>query len=78
VKQIWDPNHLVAQELNRIAKEKPGQPQPACCLSKGILWDEAIVYTPQTKWKEQQSPAFISGPVVKIAAALRSALGAAH
>jgi hypothetical protein len=75
-RQFWDPNHLVAQELSRIAKEKLGQLQPACCLQKGFFWDEAIVYRPQSKWKDEATPAFMNGPVIKIAAGLQSALGA--
>jgi hypothetical protein len=77
-KQFWDPDHLVAQELNRIAKEKPGKLQPACCMQKGYFWDEAIVYQPETKWKDAPSPAFMNGPVVKVATGLESALSTAH
>jgi len=77
-KQFWEPNHLVAQELNRIAKEKPGQLQPRCCTSKGFFWDEAIVYTPRAKWESGPSPRFMSGPVVEITAGLQSALAAAN
>lgn|ERR1700674_4151024 len=75
-KQFWDPNHLVAQELGRIAKEKPGRLQPACCVQNGFFWDEAIVYRLQEKWKDEPSPVFMSGPVVKVAAGLQSALNA--
>lgn len=77
-KQFWDPNHIVAQELSRIAKEKPGQLQPACCVQRGFFWDEAIVYDPQAKWKDDPSPAFMNGPVVKVAVGLQSALNVAH
>jgi hypothetical protein len=75
-KQFWDPNHMVAKELDRIAKEKPGQLQPACCIQRGFFWDEAIVYEPQAKWKDEPKPAFMSGPVLKIAAGLENALDA--
>jgi len=75
-KQFWDPNHLVAQEINRIANEKTGQPGPACCTAKGLYWDEAIVYEPQRKWKDEARPTFMNGPVVKIGARLESALSA--
>jgi len=77
-RQFWDPNHLVAQELNRIAKEKPGQLKPSCCMQKGFFWDEAILYAPQAKWMNEQSPTFMSGPVIRIAAGLQSALDALH
>ena len=77
-KQFWDPNHLVAQELKQIAKEKPGQPTPTCCMQKGLLWDEAIVYKLNAKWKDEPSASFMNGPVVKIAAGLESALSSQH
>jgi len=77
-KQFWDPNHLVAQELNRIANDKPPKSQPDCCVQKGFFWDEAIVYGPQAKWKDELRPAFMNGPVVKIAAGLESAISAQH
>lgn len=73
-RQFWDPSHLVAQELNRIAKEKPGHLAPACCVQNGFFWDEAIVYAPQSKWKDAPSPAFMNGPVVKIAKGMESAI----
>ena len=41
-RQFWDPGHLVAAALNETAKQKPPQPQPACCIQKGFYWDEAI------------------------------------
>lgn len=75
-KQFWDPNHLVGQELNRVAKENPQQPKPACCMEKGFYWDEAIVYEPQVKWKDGPRPAFMNGPVLKSSSGLESALGA--
>jgi hypothetical protein len=34
------------------------------------------VYQPQAKWKDEPKPAFMSGPVIKIATGLRSALDA--
>ena len=77
-KQFWDPDPLVAQELNRIAKEKLGKLQPACCMQKGYFWDEAIVYQPVMKWKDAPSPAFMNGPVVKVATGLESALSTTH
>jgi hypothetical protein len=73
-KQFWDPNHLVAQELSRMAKEKPGPWNPACCVQSGFFWDEAIVYEPQVKWKDKPSPAFMNGPVVKVAAGVENAI----
>jgi hypothetical protein len=34
----------------------------------------AVVYEPQAKWKDTPSPAFMNGPVVKIATGLENAL----
>jgi hypothetical protein len=76
VKQFWDPSHLVSQELSRIARERPGQPLPACCTQKGVIWDEAILYQPQAKWESGPSPAFMNGPVVKVASGLENAINA--
>jgi len=64
-KQFWDPEHAVAQELGRIAKERPGGPEPACCVSKGFHWDEAIVYAPGSQWKQMPPAVFWNGPVVR-------------
>ncbi len=74
VSQFWDPKHVVAQELNRVVKEKPGQPEPACCFDKGLYWDDAIVYEPLAKWREGPKPAFMNGPVWKITHGLENAL----
>jgi hypothetical protein len=75
VRQFWDPQHLVAQQLSRIAKEKP-QAEPDCCVYKGNHWDEAILYTPSSKWSDRPSPLFWNGPVVKVILRLESALHA--
>jgi hypothetical protein len=75
-KQIWDPNRLVAQELNRTAMKEPGKTKPACCMERGFYWDEAIVYGPHAKWEDEAKPAFLNGPVVRIASGLEGALGA--
>ena len=72
-RQFWDPKHLVAQQLSRIAKEK-AQVEPACCVNKGNHWDEAILYVPPAKWGEGPTPVFWSGPVVKVIARLESTL----
>jgi hypothetical protein len=50
----------------------------AGCLLQagGLFWDEAIVYEPVAKWKDEAKPAFLSGPVIKIATGLESALDA--
>jgi len=73
-RQFWDPKHLVAQELNRIAKQKLGQLQPDCCINKGFHWDEAILYQRHSRWKDQPTPLFWNGPVAKISPALEKAI----
>jgi hypothetical protein len=71
--QFWDPKHLVAQQLSRIAKDKP-QADPDCCVSKGTNWDEAILYAPLSKWSDGPTPLFWNGPVVKVIPRLESRL----
>ena len=72
--QFWDPNHLVAQDLNRRASAKPPQTKPDCCLSRGFYWDDVILYSPHALWHDDPSPAFLDGPVVHVIPALESAL----
>lgn len=73
-RQFWDPKHLVAEELARIAKQKPDQPAPACCVRKGFHWDEAVLYAPHERWGDGPIPAYWNGPVYRIAPALEKAL----
>jgi hypothetical protein len=72
--QSWDPNHLVAQDLNRRASAKPPQTKPDCCLSRGFYWDDVILYSPHALWHDDPSPAFLDGPVVHVIPALESVL----
>jgi len=73
-RQFWDPKHLVAEELARMAKQKPGQLEPDCCVEKGFHWDEALLYVPHSQWKDGPTPAFWNGPVYRIAPALEKTL----
>ena len=73
-RQFWDPKHLVAAELARIAAEKPGQPGLDCCVKNGFHWDEAILYAPHSRWKDGPTPVFWNGPVYRIAPALEKAV----
>jgi hypothetical protein len=70
--QFWDPHHLVASTLKEIAKRKP-QPEPNCCVEKGFDWDEAILYAPHTRWKDEPTSAFWDGPVYRIISNLEKA-----
>ena len=73
-RQFWDPEHLVAEELARMAKQKPDQPTPECCVKKGFHWDEAVLYAPHARWGDGPIPAYWNGPVYRIAPALEKAL----
>jgi hypothetical protein len=74
VRQFWDPKHLVAAELARIAKQRSGQPEPACCVGKGFHWDEVALYASHTRWSDGPTPVYWNGPVYRIAWALEKAL----
>jgi len=74
VRQFWDPNHLVAQQLAQMAKQKPGRPEPDCCVEKGFHWDEAVLYAPHAHWSDELIPVFWNGPVFRISASLDKAL----
>jgi hypothetical protein len=74
-RQFWDPQHLVSQELTRIAKAKAAQPQLDCCEEKGFFWDDVILYAPGTRWKDMPVSVFWNGPVWKIIPALEKAMG---
>jgi hypothetical protein len=74
VRQLWDPKHLVARALNEIAKQKPPQPEPDCCIRKGFYWDEAILYAPHSRWKDAPASVFWNGPVTRIIPGLEKAL----
>ena len=72
-RQFWDPNHVVAQELARMAKQHPGKPTAVCCTKNGFHWDEAVLYAPHSHWADQPIPVFWNGPVLRIAASLDKA-----
>jgi len=73
-RQFWDPGHLVAAALNEIAKQKPPEPEPGCCIQKGFYWDEAILYAPREHWKDAPTSFFWNGPVFRIIPGLEKAL----
>lgn len=73
VRQFWDPNHLVAEDLARMAKQRLGQPEPDCCVRKGFHWEEAILYAPHSSWRDEPTPVFWKGPVFRNAASLDKA-----
>lgn len=63
VAQYWDQDHLFAKQL---AKSENGQAKPNCCTSKGIDWDEVIVYRRSEQWNSELPRAdYWSGPVVR-------------
>jgi hypothetical protein len=73
-RQFWDPQHLVAKELGRIAARTPAQPKPDCCIDRGFFWDQAILYAPHSKWRQTPAVVFWNGPVVRVTSALDKAL----
>ena len=73
VRQFWDPDHLVATSLNGLAKLKPNQPRPECCVRKGFNWDEVILYAPHSRWSDSPVAVFWNGPVVRIMPDLETA-----
>jgi len=75
-RQFWDPQHLVAQDLSRIARQRPALPGPSCCLHDGLHWDEAILYPPGPRWSEAPAPTVWDGPVAAIIPRLERALSA--
>jgi hypothetical protein len=65
VAQYWDKNHLFAEQLRRKVECDGGQPQPSCCKSDGIPWDEVSVYGQDVRWDSQlPRSVFLNGPVV--------------
>jgi hypothetical protein len=65
-RQFWDPHHLVATALDEFAKQNPDQPQPQCCKQKGFNWDEAILFSPRSRWDYMRPALFWNGPVVRV------------
>jgi hypothetical protein len=65
-RQFWDPNHLVATALAEFAKQKPDEPHPQCCIQKGFNWDEAILFSPHSRWNDIPAAVFWNGPVVRV------------
>ncbi len=76
VRQFWDAQHVVANALNEIVKKKSLQPEPCCCVQKGFYWDDAILYAPHARWKDEPTSVFWNGPVVRIVPELEKALNA--
>jgi hypothetical protein len=74
VRQLWDPEHVVAKALNEIVKQEPPQPEPSCCVQNNFYWDDAILYASQRQWKDKPGSVFWNGPVVRIVPALENAL----
>ena len=73
-RQFWDPKHLVAMELLRIASQRSRQPEPDCCVRKGFHWDEVALYAVHAHWSDAPTPVYWNGPVYRIASALEKVL----
>jgi hypothetical protein len=72
--QFWDPSHLVAKELNRKTIVRPLEIQPACCVSRGFYWDDAILYAAHARWNDDTRASLWDGPVVRVIPSLENAL----
>jgi hypothetical protein len=73
VRQFWDPQHLIAQEIARRTAAA-GKTPPDCCLDNGFLWDEALLYAPGSHWTTAALGVFWEGPVWKAVPGLEAAL----
>lgn len=73
-RQFWDPKHLLAKELVRRAKSNPSYPHPECCFESGFEFDEAVLYAPGSRWRDQPAPRFWNGAVFEIIEGLEKAL----
>ena len=74
VRQFWDPEHRVSQELSRIRAANRGQPEPDCCVKDGFYWDLAILYAPRSRWGTSPAAVYWNGPVWQILPALEKAM----
>lgn len=73
VQQYWDPNHLLAAQMKKDAREP--QPVQDCCIRSGILWDLAAVYPPGSIWSDRMPAATVfNGPVVDVTDAIEDAV----
>lgn len=73
VQQYWDADHVLAKQMERDARAP--QPEQACCVREGVLWDLAAVYPKGVMWTDRMPPATLfNGPVVDIASELEAAL----
>jgi len=72
-RQFWDPQHLVAQELRRIAVENAGQRSPIVA-SAADSSGYAILYAPHSNWRQTPAAVFWNGPVVHVTSALEKTL----
>jgi hypothetical protein len=64
VRQYWDADHLIAEELAHHGDTR--QKEPECCFHRrGVLWDLAAVYPARAVWQERLPLASVfGGPVV--------------
>jgi hypothetical protein len=77
VRQFWDPQHLLAKELVRRAdgaKSNPSYPRRDCCVERGFDFDEAALYAPGSRWRDDPTPLFWNGAVVDVIESLEKSL----
>lgn len=75
VAQFWDPDHLVAHEIERGNPPASVLPPPLCCNDHNTYWDMAILYPRGATWSANApAPLFRDGPVVRVASEVEAKL----
>jgi hypothetical protein len=73
VRQYWDADRRVAQELQRSFERR--DPQPGCCVHNGIWWDLMALFPHGVEWKEAfPEPLLLEGTVADAAPAFEALL----
>lgn len=71
VRQFWDPEHEISNELRQMASTEPSEPRPNS--GNGFYWDQALLYPPQAQWNGAK-PVFWQGPVFQVVDGLQAAI----
>ncbi|HKW88582.1 MAG TPA: hypothetical protein VJN21_07485 [Candidatus Acidoferrales bacterium] len=65
--QFWDPDHLVAHEIERDDPPPSVLRKPQCCEDDHTYWDMAIIYANGKAWSANApAPLFRDGPIYKV------------
>lgn len=75
VTQLWDPHHLIADELRRAVESNGQLSKPSCCVNHDHFWDMAAIFPPGARANGTlPSPVFFDGEVVGQESAFRTTL----